>query len=223
MSESLIKKAVDAYRAADEILTLREENQRLRAALHKITQIYDDPNLHDLTACHEMNRVAKEALSTTTEPTGPYTVRRDVAAGINTKGQPFAVAIERNGYTVLHLQPGTERNEQEVEFIVDMLNGRPPEDHLLWDIKGLLENWDFRAIAAELENGYDKGVLVELVELCEKLTGAKSPRSKTEQPKTDKTCVMCGTREGKYLSTANRWFCEPCTDALPPVTELVGS
>ena len=45
------------------------EVQRLRAALHKITQIYDDPNLHDLTACHEMNRVAKEALSTT-EPTG---------------------------------------------------------------------------------------------------------------------------------------------------------
>ena len=45
------------------------EVQRLRAALHKITQIYDDPNLHDLTACHEMNRVAKEALSTATEPT----------------------------------------------------------------------------------------------------------------------------------------------------------
>lgn len=48
------------------------EVQRLRAALHKITQIYDDPNLHDLTACHEMNRVAKEALSTTTEPTNKY-------------------------------------------------------------------------------------------------------------------------------------------------------
>jgi len=45
------------------------EIQRLRAALHKITQIYDDPNLHDLTACQEMNRVAKEALSTTIEPT----------------------------------------------------------------------------------------------------------------------------------------------------------
>jgi len=41
--------------------------------------------------------------------------------------------------------------------------------------------------------------------------------STTTEPKQDKTCVMCGTREGKYLSTANRWFCEPCTDALPPV------
>src|SRR5690606_32318954 len=41
------------------------EVQVLRAALHKITQIFDDPNLHDLTACQEMNRVAKEALSTT--------------------------------------------------------------------------------------------------------------------------------------------------------------
>jgi hypothetical protein len=41
--------------------------------------------------------------------------------------------------------------------------------------------------------------------------------STTTEPKQDKTCVICGTREGKYLSTANRWFCEPCTDALPPV------
>jgi len=79
------------------------EVQRLRAALEKITKIFDDPNLHELTACQEMNKVAREALSTTTEP------------------------------------------------------------------------------------------------------------------KQDKTCVICGTREGKYLSTANRWFCEPCTDALPPV------
>ena len=52
------------------------EVQRLRAALHKITQIYDDPNLHDLIACHEMNRVAKEALSTTTEPTNAAKVER---------------------------------------------------------------------------------------------------------------------------------------------------
>jgi len=55
---------------------LDAEVQRLRAALHKITQIYNDPNLHDLTACHEMNRVAKEALSTTTEPTNAAKVER---------------------------------------------------------------------------------------------------------------------------------------------------
>ena len=56
--------------------------------------------------------------------------------------------------------------------------------------------------------------------------GSKQPKvanevhealSTTTESKQDKTCVMCGTREGKYLSTANRWFCEPCTDALPPV------
>lgn len=41
--------------------------------------------------------------------------------------------------------------------------------------------------------------------------------STTTEPKQDKACVICGKREGKYLSTANRWFCEPCTDALPPV------
>jgi len=52
------------------------EVQRLRAALYKITQIYDDPNLHDLTACHEMNRVAKEALSTTNEPTNAAKVEQ---------------------------------------------------------------------------------------------------------------------------------------------------
>ena len=49
------------------------EVQVLRAALHKITQIFDDPDLHDLTACQEMNRVAKEALSTTIEPTNATT------------------------------------------------------------------------------------------------------------------------------------------------------
>jgi len=154
------------------------EVQRLRAALEYILEYWNrDENEHAMSdALWKIIAIAEEALSTKIEPTGPYTVRRDVAAGINTKGQPFAVAIERNGYTVLHLQPGTERNEQEVEFIVAMLNGRSPEDHLLWDIKGLLENWDFRAIAAELESGYEQGVLVELVELCEKLTGAKSPR-----------------------------------------------
>jgi len=55
--------------------------------------------------------------STTTEPTGPYTIRRNVYG--------HAEAIERDGYTVLHLNPGTERNEQEVQGIVDRLNGVP--------------------------------------------------------------------------------------------------
>jgi len=49
------------------------------------------------------------------------------------------------------------------------------------------------------------------------LLTAEEALSTTTEPKQDKTCVICGTREGKYLSTANRWFCEPCTDALPPV------
>jgi len=44
------------------------------------------------------------------------------------------------------------------------------------EIKGLLEVWDFRGIAEQLESGYERGVVIELVELCEKLTGAKSPR-----------------------------------------------
>ena len=162
---------------------VRELNgvQRLRAALEKARQYVvngyelgyiDDREGYTETLVREIDK----ALSTTTEQTGPYTVRRDVTAGINTKGQPFAVAIERNGYTVLHLQPGTERNEGEVEHIVDLLNNRSPEQHLMWEIKGLLEQWDFRGIAEQLESGYDQGVLVELVELCEKLTGAKSPR-----------------------------------------------
>jgi len=148
------------------------EAQRLRAALEDIRyQVQQSDHPAGLGILATIN----QALSTTTEPTGPYTVRRDVAAGINTNGQAFAVAIERNGYTVLHLQPGTERNEEEVEHIVDLLNNRSPEQHLIWEIKSLLETWDFRAIANELESGYEQGVLVELVELCEKLTGAKSP------------------------------------------------
>jgi len=43
-----------------------------------------------------------------------YTIRRDEYG--------HAMAIERDGYTVLHLQPGTERNEQKVENIVALLN-----------------------------------------------------------------------------------------------------
>ena len=43
-----------------------------------------------------------------------YTIRRDEYG--------HAMAIERDGYTVLHLQPGTERNEQEVEGVVALLN-----------------------------------------------------------------------------------------------------
>lgn len=35
----------------------------------------------------------------------------------------------------------------------------------------------------------------------------------------DKTCVMCRSREGERLSTAGRWFCQPCTDSLPNVDE----
>jgi len=45
---------------------------------------------------------------------GHYTIRRDVWG--------HAAAIERDGYTVLQLIAGTERNEQEVARIVDELN-----------------------------------------------------------------------------------------------------
>jgi len=44
-----------------------------------------------------------------------YTIRHDEYG--------HATAIEREGYTVLHLLSGTERNEQEVEGIVRELNG----------------------------------------------------------------------------------------------------
>lgn len=36
---------------------------------------------------------------------------------------------------------------------------------------------------------------------------------------SEKTCVMCKSREGTQLSTAGRWFCQRCTDWLPPVDE----
>jgi len=42
-------------------------------------------------------------------------------------------AIERDGYTVLHLAPGTERNEQEVERIVALLNANMG-DNLLGEL-----------------------------------------------------------------------------------------
>lgn len=50
----------------------------------------------------------------TAEVKGPYSVRRDEHG--------YACAIDREGYTVLHLMAGTERNEQEVQGIVDRLN-----------------------------------------------------------------------------------------------------
>lgn len=45
-----------------------------------------------------------------------YTIRRDESG--------YAAAIERDGYTVIQLMAGTERNEQEVQSIVDRLNGQ---------------------------------------------------------------------------------------------------
>lgn len=33
---------------------------------------------------------------------------------------------------------------------------------------------------------------------------------------SEKTCVMCRKREGVNLSTADRWYCQPCTDSLSP-------
>lgn len=30
---------------------------------------------------------------------------------------------------------------------------------------------------------------------------------------------MCKSQEGTQLSTAGRWFCQPCTDWLPPTGE----
>jgi hypothetical protein len=108
---------------------MNSEVQRLREALEEVYEELKTLHFmidHDDDIFHERKKkylsiidyvgqsVAGQALSTTTEPTGPYTIRR------NEYGH--AVAIERNGYTVLHLQPGTERNEQEVEGIVALLN-----------------------------------------------------------------------------------------------------
>ncbi len=43
-----------------------------------------------------------------------WTIRRDA--------QGYAAAIELNGITVLHLIPGTERNENHAETVVAILN-----------------------------------------------------------------------------------------------------
>jgi len=111
------------WKSAAEVLgrenaQMNSEIQRLRAALVEIKQILNEDRENDgaFQSWNHMQawKVATQALSTTTEPTGPYTIRRDEYG--------HAVAIERNGYTVLHLQPGTERNEQEVEGIVALLN-----------------------------------------------------------------------------------------------------
>lgn len=61
-----------------------------------------------------MNKTEKQRRERMMSNVNVYSVRRDEWG--------HAVAIERNGYTVLHLQPGTERNEREVQDIVDRLN-----------------------------------------------------------------------------------------------------
>lgn len=43
-----------------------------------------------------------------------WSIRRDP--------QGFAVAIEENGHTVIHLYVGTVRNEDNIERIVELLN-----------------------------------------------------------------------------------------------------
>jgi hypothetical protein len=35
----------------------------------------------------------------------------------------------------------------------------------------------------------------------------------------DRTCVKCRTRKGTKLSSARRWFCEECVEALPDAGE----
>jgi len=101
---------------AEREVKVKREIRRLREAA---TALHQTLNTYWLGYCEKADVVAAQSnlcdvLSTATEPTGPYTVRRDEYG--------HAVAIERNGYTVLHLQPGTERNEQEVDGIVALLN-----------------------------------------------------------------------------------------------------
>jgi len=92
---------------------MNSEVQRLRAAINEMRDAIWGEYV-PIKVVTKINKIASEALSTTTEPTGPYTIRRDEYG--------HAVAIERDGFTVLHLQPGTERNEQEVDGIVALLN-----------------------------------------------------------------------------------------------------
>jgi len=105
---------INAYWAREGLIKhQQEEIQRLRAAINEMRDAIWGEYV-PIKVVTKINKIASEALSTATEPTGPYTIRRDEYG--------HAVAIERNGYTVLHLQPGTERNEQEVEGIVALLN-----------------------------------------------------------------------------------------------------
>jgi len=50
---------------------------------------------------------------------GPWTVRRSEHG--------YAVALERDGVTVLHLGEGTTRNEATVDAVVELLNNSPDE------------------------------------------------------------------------------------------------
>jgi hypothetical protein len=65
-------------------------------------------------ACQGCDTMGKISMSKS-ETAAIYTIRRNA--------QGHAVAIERNGYTVLLLAIGAERNEQEVERVVEVLNG----------------------------------------------------------------------------------------------------
>lgn len=59
------------------------------------------------------------------EPTGTppvYTLRRTVHG--------YIAAIERDGYTVLQLQDGSVRNEEEAAAIVDRLNFAPSDEQV---------------------------------------------------------------------------------------------
>lgn len=61
-----------------------------------------------------------------------YRVRRDERGYID--------GIERDGYTVLHLIPGTERNEQEAREIVRLLNTTETEESkAYWAREGLIQ------------------------------------------------------------------------------------
>lgn len=84
-----------------------------------------------------------------------YTVRRDDDYG-------WACAIDRDGYTVLHLAAGSERNEQEVEKVVALLNQAdhqyPTPDAYEAACKALWKHRDeaarLRAVASDIAQSY---------------------------------------------------------------------
>lgn len=94
---------------------------------------------------------------------------RELAAGIRYKSSSTAAGmlerLEKKGYISCGDGPRTIRVMKSNR--PDVANG------VLEEMRGLLKEWNLRSICEARLTSYEKGVMLEMIDLCEQLTGTE--------------------------------------------------